>query len=74
MATLAEIRATPTSYLGEGDPEDYDLFVRAVEALMAEGMAEDEAVRLVWNDGDWVPVATGIVRDDWRPTHAVIAR
>lgn len=63
MATLAEIRATPTSYLGEGgEPEDYDLFVSAVEALMAEGMAEDEAVCLVWNDGDWVPVATGIVR------------
>ena len=63
MATLAEIRTNPAAYLGEGgEPEDYDLFVRAVEVLTSTGIPEDEAIDLVWNDGDWYPRALDALR------------
>jgi len=55
MATLAEIRANPATYLGEGSADDHELFVIAVEVLTSTGIPEDEAIDLVWNDGDWYP-------------------
>lgn len=72
MATLAAIKADPEAFLGDGgEPEDYQLFLDAIQLLMDAGMGEDEAVSLVWNDGEWIVVATAIIRDDWRPTHVI---
>lgn len=72
MATLAEIRDRPADYLGEDDDEvDYQMFIDAVEALMVSGLSEEDAIKTVWHEGDWVPVADAIVRGEWRPTHRV---
>jgi len=57
MATLAEIRENP-EYLGNPvTDEDVQMFCAAVEALMAHGMSEGEAINEIWGDGDWVPRA-----------------
>jgi hypothetical protein len=62
MATLAEIKANPAAYLGEGgEPSEYEAFIEAVEALMAIGNAEQDAIEIVWNDGDWYGMAHYIV-------------
>lgn len=71
ITTLAEIRERPADYLGEGgEPEEYETFVRAVEALVNAGVPEGEAIALVWNEGDWYPRAAAVV-DGWLPTHII---
>lgn len=70
MATLAEIKARPDAYLGEGTGQDYNEFIEAVETLMAAGIGEAQAVEIAWNDGDCgVPVSA--IRDGWIPTHVI---
>jgi hypothetical protein len=67
MATLAEIRNNPAAYLGEGgEPGEYEAFIHAVEALIARGMNEQDAIGVVWNDGEWYGKAIAIVEDDDR--------
>lgn len=64
MATLAEIKANPAAYLGEGgEPNEYARFIEAVEALIARGMDEQDAIALVWNEGDWYGRALAIVEE-----------
>jgi hypothetical protein len=62
MATLAEIRNNPETYLGEGgEPHEYARFIEAVEALVARGMDEQDAIAIVWNEGDWYDRACVVI-------------
>ena len=66
MVTLADIRSDP-DYLGNSTNwwEDVDLFEAAVGALMVDGLDEEAAVAIVWNDGDWITKADEILANFW---------
>ncbi len=63
MTTKADIIREPER-LGEPvTEEDVRLFLDAVEALETHGLTEEEAIDLVWGNGDWVARATQYIQE-----------
>lgn len=60
MTTREDFYREPERLGMNADLDDVELFLMAVDELIAQGQTEPDAIEQVWNGGDWLPVAEAI--------------
>lgn len=66
MTTIVQITNDPDGYLGgDANSTDANLFIAAVEIVMAAGVEESRAVDIVLGDGDYTARMQDILKNGY---------